>query len=110
MSRKRGILKQFFIIVLIQHIRKYFVLKSGKILFREKNGKCISNLKITEVEECGIHYLTSFAKPGKDGKNFLSSGIYENTYVVISTNTRPAIATGFVTNVSQNSISIAADR
>lgn len=40
----------------------------------------------------------------------MASGISENSYIVISTNSRPAAATGFVTNIDQKSIIVAADR
>lgn len=62
------------------------------------------------MEECGSQYLISFTKSSEENKNFMTSGIAENSYVVISTSMRPATATGFVTNVDHKTITVAADR
>lgn len=79
------------------------------ICFREKYGKCISNVQISGVEECNDQYHMSFKKTNENA-NLMASGIAENNYVVISTDTRPAAATGFVTNIDNKTISVLADR
>lgn len=62
------------------------------------------------MEDCGSQYLISFKKFSEENKNFMTSGLAENSYVVISTNTRPAAATGFVSNIDHKTITVAADR
>lgn len=80
------------------------------LISREQAGKCICNLIITEIEDCDNHYLISFTKKVEENKHFMSFGISENSYVVISTNTRPAAATGFVSSICHKTITVAADR
>ncbi|CAG9821751.1 unnamed protein product [Phaedon cochleariae] len=79
---------------------------------REINGKCIINLKITHIaDECDGVFEHSFERINADFTcNFFSNGIVESNYVVISTNSRPAVATGFVTNITATTISVTLDR
>lgn len=42
--------------------------------------------------------------------NLLAYDITENNYIIVSTNKRPAVATGFVTEISSSQIAIALDR
>ncbi|KAG5878691.1 hypothetical protein JTB14_029759 [Gonioctena quinquepunctata] len=79
---------------------------------REINGKCIINLKVTSIaEECDGVFEHVFEKAGNgSGDNFLANGIMESNYVVVSIDDRPAVASGFVTDISATSISITLDR
>lgn len=89
-------------------IRDIYTLKPEE---RKSKGKCLIDLEITEVtEETSGLYLTTFAPNQQQTDNFLLSGFIENTYVVVSTKTRPAVATGLISDISMNSISVNLDR
>ncbi|KAK9881525.1 hypothetical protein WA026_016406 [Henosepilachna vigintioctopunctata] len=77
---------------------------------READGRCLSFLKITEVsDECSGMMDHTFTKDDTSF-NFFSSGICEGNYTVISTDNRPAVASGFVMQINAHSITIALDR
>nr|CAH7738094.1 unnamed protein product [Callosobruchus chinensis] len=79
---------------------------------REQFGRCIIDLGLTNVgdESNGVYEHTFMKAKSADGINFFSNGISDSNYVVISTNARPAVACGFVTNILPNSISVTLDR
>nr|XP_023014382.1 DNA replication ATP-dependent helicase/nuclease DNA2-like [Leptinotarsa decemlineata] len=79
---------------------------------REMNGRCIINLKVTSVmEECDGICEHTFEKMDTESEdNFLANGIMESNYIVISTDERPAVAAGFVTDITASSISVTLDR
>ncbi|VEN40835.1 unnamed protein product [Callosobruchus maculatus] len=79
---------------------------------REQFGRCIIDLRLTNVgdESNGVYEHTFMKASSADGVNFFANGISDSNYVVISTNARPAVACGFVTNISPNSISVTLDR
>ncbi|CAH1985188.1 unnamed protein product [Acanthoscelides obtectus] len=79
---------------------------------REQFGRCIINLRLTNVgdETNGMYDHTFMKMNSVDGVNFFANGISDRNYVVISTNTRPAVASGFVSDISSNSISVTLDR
>lgn len=79
-------------------------------IFRESSGRCISNVKIVNVanEESGL-YEHTFQKDVPNG-NLMVFDIVENNYVVVSTDKRPAVACGFVTEVTTSKILILLDR
>ncbi|KRT83034.1 hypothetical protein AMK59_4613, partial [Oryctes borbonicus] len=77
---------------------------------REKFGKCIIFVKITkEVIECDGLYEHAFEKSDQV-TTFLASGIGESSYVIVSTDTRPAVAAGIVSYVTHNTISVILER
>lgn len=64
------------------------------------------------MPECGGLYKHTFQKKSSNDHlvNLQSSGIGISNYVVVSTNTRPAVAAGFVTQMDHHTITIALDR
>lgn len=76
------------------------------------SGRSIINLKVLDVgEEMNGVYEHSFQKINDDTTvNLYANGIMEGNYVVVSTDTRPAIASGFVTDIKITSISVTLDR
>lgn len=80
--------------------------------YREKLGKCITFVKlIKNVTECDALYEHTFGKVDVgDNSTFLTSGIGESSYVVVSTNQRPAVASGIVSSINPKSISVILDR
>ncbi|XP_048516625.1 DNA replication ATP-dependent helicase/nuclease DNA2 [Dendroctonus ponderosae] len=89
-------------------IRDIYTLKPEE---RKSKGKCLIDLEITDVtEEFSGLYLTTFAHNQQQADNFLLSGFLENTYVVVSTKTRPAVATGLIADISMHSVSVNLDR
>lgn len=81
--------------------------------FSEKRGHCIASLKITKsVKEQGNrYYLHTMEKSDKSyKKSFKLTNFSVNCYSVISTNNRNAIATGFVSAITETSIDLLLDR
>lgn len=79
---------------------------------REEQGRCIASVTIIRTAS-ELNGLTEhiFEKSNVNSeKNFNNCGIMEGSYVVVSTDKRPAVATGFVTTVSFSAISISLDR
>ncbi|XP_045462614.1 DNA replication ATP-dependent helicase/nuclease DNA2 [Harmonia axyridis] len=78
---------------------------------RETKGRCICNLKISETcdEMNGIMNHT-FVKCDASNFNFIASGIEEGNYCVVSTDTRHAVVSGFVTYIDAHSITVALDK
>ncbi|VEN40836.1 unnamed protein product [Callosobruchus maculatus] len=90
-----------------------YKVSSGLLFYlREQFGRCIIDLRLTNVgdESNGVYEHTFMKASSADGVNFFANGISDSNYVVISTNARPAVACGFVTNISPNSISVTLDR
>nr|CAH7738096.1 unnamed protein product [Callosobruchus chinensis] len=90
-----------------------YKVSSGLLFYlREQFGRCIIDLGLTNVgdESNGVYEHTFMKAKSADGINFFSNGISDSNYVVISTNARPAVACGFVTNILPNSISVTLDR
>ncbi|XP_018336778.1 DNA replication ATP-dependent helicase/nuclease DNA2 [Agrilus planipennis] len=79
---------------------------------REKKGCCIINLKIREMNYDGDHlYSTTFEKVEiQKNTNFYLSGIGEGNYIVVSIDSRPAVAAGFVSYVGKTDITVSLDR
>ncbi|CAH0547646.1 unnamed protein product [Brassicogethes aeneus] len=79
---------------------------------REPNGRCIINLKISKVgQELNFICEHSFEKIDfNNSYNFLSAGINENAYVIVSTDKRPAVAAGFVHYIDAKSITVYLER
>lgn len=81
------------------------------IIFSEKRGNCISLLKIKSVvkEPRNRYYLNTMEKSNKSDKiKFINFSV--NNYVVISTRYRNAIATGFISAITETSIDVLLDR
>lgn len=80
---------------------------------RKNKGKCLIDLVVTKVlEEYNGACYTTFKhqnSPETDN-NFLCSGFVENAYVVVSVKTRPAVASGFITDISMESVTVSLDR
>jgi len=79
----------------------------------EKRGQCISSLKITKAaeEQGDRYYLHTMEKSNKfDQIDFKLTNFSINNYSVISTNDRFAIATGFISAITERSIDLLLDR
>lgn len=80
---------------------------------REKNGKCISNLKLVRIskesDDASTEHVFERSK-NYSLVNLLTIGMFEGQYVIVSSSKRHAIATGFIRNVTNNSITISLDR
>lgn len=82
-------------------------------MFREKRGQCIASLKIVKAvkEQGNRYYLHTMEKSDKcSQKNFKLTNFSVNNYSVISTNDRNAIATGFISDISETSVELLLDR
>ncbi|XP_044761350.1 DNA replication ATP-dependent helicase/nuclease DNA2 isoform X2 [Coccinella septempunctata] len=80
-------------------------------LERESKGRCICNLKISDTsDEFNGLMNHTFTKSEESNFNFFASGIEEGNYCVISTDTRSAVLTGFVTYIDTNSVTVALDK
>ncbi|XP_060534647.1 DNA replication ATP-dependent helicase/nuclease DNA2 isoform X2 [Cylas formicarius] len=79
---------------------------------RRDKGKCLINLKIAKVSpECNSMWEHTFqSRDDAEKGNFFISGLTENNYVVISVETRPAVASGYVTCITSSSITVCLDR
>lgn len=77
---------------------------------REKQGKCITNVKITNVENSSGFFSTTFEKKYDSERNLVTCEIGENSYVVVSTDFRPAVSAGFVSYLDSKSIVVTLDR
>lgn len=77
---------------------------------REKQGKCISSVQVIEVEYTNGMFMTTFERQKENAASFLDFEISEGSYIVVSTERRPAVATGFVTDKDEKSITISLDR
>ncbi|XP_015607764.1 DNA replication ATP-dependent helicase/nuclease DNA2 [Cephus cinctus] len=82
---------------------------------REKNSKCLGNLSVVNkvTEECG-KYEHKFSRATKTNKNsiddFRRTNFTESEYVIISTNTRINISSGFITDIQEDFIAVLLDR
>lgn len=91
-----------------KNLREIFTLTPGQ---REINGRSITYLKIVAVEECNNVFEHTFERKGNKAEdNFYLKGITEGSYVVVSTDNRPAVSSGFVTNITMISISVSLER
>lgn len=78
---------------------------------RKTKGKCLINLKVAHVsEECNGTFSHIFTEYLEQDANFLLSGFVENTYVVVSVEERPAVSSGFVTDISMKRVTVSLDR
>ncbi|XP_066245854.1 DNA replication ATP-dependent helicase/nuclease DNA2 [Euwallacea similis] len=80
---------------------------------RKSKGKCLIYLCISQIceqSENGIFLTTFNSENNAVHDNFLLSGLTANSYVVVSIRTRPAIASGFVSDISLDSITVSLDR
>ncbi|CAG9854946.1 unnamed protein product [Phyllotreta striolata] len=77
---------------------------------REVRGRCLTNLEVDLViEESAEAVQHVFHKPNANS-NFLNSGIYQSNYVIVSTEKRYAVACGFVSKISHDSIVVNLDK
>ncbi|EEZ99558.2 DNA replication ATP-dependent helicase/nuclease DNA2-like Protein [Tribolium castaneum] len=78
---------------------------------REALGRSIVNMRVTFVEnETNGLFKHTMEKENPSLANLTAYDIIENNYIVVSTDSRPAVASGFVTEVSPTQISITLDR
>ncbi|XP_033220291.1 DNA replication ATP-dependent helicase/nuclease DNA2 [Belonocnema kinseyi] len=78
---------------------------------REKKGSCICNLKLVSFEEQEGQYSHTFKKNEEDRLGAFSiSEINVGDYIVINTNERINISTGYVADIKDDSISVLLDR
>jgi len=78
---------------------------------RKLKGKCLIDLEIVEVvEDLSGVCQTTFRQVQNGDDNFILSGLLENSYVVVSLKSRPAVASGFVTHISEKVIIVSLDR
>lgn len=78
---------------------------------RKLKGKCLIDLEIVEVvEDLSGVCQTTFHQILNGDDNFILSGLLENSYVVVSLKSRPAVASGFVTHISEKVIIVSLDR
>lgn len=72
----------------------------------------MTNMQVVEVgADCNATYEHTFCKnPLSPASNLILSGISENNYVIISTDSRPGVASGFVTDVTSATITACLDR
>ncbi|XP_049819386.1 DNA replication ATP-dependent helicase/nuclease DNA2 isoform X2 [Aethina tumida] len=92
-----------------KNIKEIFTVKPEK---RESDGKCIINLRLVDVGDPvnGLYMHTFEKNDPSQSINFLASGLCENKYVVISTDTRPAVSAGLVTSIDATSLVVHLDR
>ncbi|XP_025208408.1 DNA replication ATP-dependent helicase/nuclease DNA2 isoform X2 [Melanaphis sacchari] len=78
---------------------------------REKRGNCISLLKIKNVvkEPRNRYYLNTMEKSDKSVQIKFTNFSVDN-YVIVSTRHRNAVATGFISSISEKSIDVLLDR
>lgn len=76
--------------------------------FREKNGKCITNVIVITVKERNGLYTTIFQVTNPT--NALVSGLQIQNYVVISSTERPALAAGLISHMDPKLITVELDR
>lgn len=80
---------------------------------REKRGQCIASLKITNAvkKQGDRYYLHTMKKSDKSFQNdFKLTNFSINNYSIVSSNNRCAIATGFISAITETSIDILLDR
>lgn len=79
-------------------------------IFSEKRGQCIASLKITKaVEEQNNYYKHTMENSNCSHKDF--TRIFSvNNYLTVSTNDRNAIATGFISAITETSVDLLLDR
>ncbi|XP_044269460.1 DNA replication ATP-dependent helicase/nuclease DNA2 isoform X2 [Tribolium madens] len=78
---------------------------------REALGRSIANLRVTFIEnETNGLFKHFLEKENPSGANLMVSNITENNYIVVSTDSRPAIASGFVIEISPTRIIVVLDR
>lgn len=93
--------------ILLQLFFTYFY------VFREKRGQCIASLKITKAvkKQDDRYYLHTMEKSDKSFQNdFKLTNFSINNYSIVSTNDRNAIATGFISAITEKSVDILLDR
>lgn len=78
-------------------------------LHRQNRGFCIPGLQIIDVEVCENYFIHSLKQPDGDYE-LMSSGIVDGDYIVVSTNNRFAVVTGFVYSISKTVIKLKLDR
>lgn len=75
-------------------------------------GKSITNVRVTKsVTECdGLYEHTFETIDTESNATFLTSGVGENSYVIVSTDKRPAVASGLVSFIDHKRISVILER
>lgn len=82
-------------------------------VFREKRGQCIALLKITKAvkNQGDRYYLHTMEKSDKSfQKDLKLTNFSVNNYSIVSTSNRNAIATGFISALTETSVDILLDR
>ncbi|XP_050432477.1 DNA replication ATP-dependent helicase/nuclease DNA2 isoform X2 [Adelges cooleyi] len=80
---------------------------------RERRGHCIASLKISKAvkEQGDKYYVHTMEKFDKNVHiNFKLTGFSVGGYSIISTNERTAIATGFISSLTESSVELLLDR
>lgn len=78
-----------------------------------QNGDCITSLKISKaVKEQGTkYYLHTMERSDKSYQNnFKHTNFSVNNYLIVSTNDRIAISTGFISAITETSVDLLLDR
>lgn len=77
----------------------------------EKRGQCIASLKITKaVEEQDNYYKHTMEKSDSCSHKDFTRTFSVNNYLTVSTNDRNAIATGFISAITETSVDLLLDR
>lgn len=78
-----------------------------------KKGYCIASLKISKAvkDQGSRYYLHTMEKSNKSTQNnFKLTNFSVNNYLVVSTNNRNAISTGFISALTETTVDLLLDR
>jgi len=79
--------------------------------FREKRGKCLCSMVITGmVMTIGDSYIHTFQKHRDQFSDLCKSGFTVGEYVTVSTDSRLAVATGTVCDITQSTVTLSLKR
>lgn len=79
--------------------------------FREKRGKCLCSMVITGVVmTIGDSYVHTFQKCCDQFSDLCKSGFTVGEYVTVSTDTRLAVATGTVCDITRSTLTLSLKR
>lgn len=90
-----------------KHVLPFFFVSSAQ------NGHCIASLKISKaVKEQGTRYYLHTMERSDESfqNNFKLTHFSVNNYLVVSTNDRNAISTGFISAITETSVDLLLDR
>lgn len=79
---------------------------------REKNLQCLSDMLLTKVihEGDGLYKHIFKKRDSNNTTDLLHSAINKSNYVVVSTDKRPGVASGYVANKDSATITVSLDR